>query len=198
MRKIVVSEFVSLDGDIEDPAWTWVFDRGPEGNQFKLDELFASEALLLGRVTYQGFAEAWPSMTDEAGFADKMNNMDKFVISSTLTDDEATWDHTTVLRGDVTAEVVELKARPGGDILVEGSGELVHALIEHGLVDELRLMIFPIVLGRGKRLFPEVDEPVRLTLTDAKAAGSAISLLTYRPAPIATTADQALATQGQG
>jgi len=160
--------------------------------------LLASEALLLGRVTYQGFAEAWPSMTDEAGFADKMNNMDKFVISSTLTDDEATRDHTTVLRGDVTAEVVELKARPGGDILVEGSGELVHALIEHGLVDELRLMIFPIVLGRGKRLFPEVDEPVRLTLTDAKAAGSAISLLTYRPAPIATTADQALATQGQG
>ena len=193
MGRIVVSEFVSLDGVIEDPGWTWEFERGAEGDRFKLDELFASEALLLGRVTYQGFARAWPSMTDDAGFADKMNSMNKFVVSATLSDTEATWNCTTVLRGDARAEVSELKARTRGDILVEGSGQLVHSLINDGLVDELRLMVFPIVLGKGKQLFPAVDEPVKFVLTDATSTGT-VSLLVYRPAEIdSSTAGQSRA-----
>jgi dihydrofolate reductase len=197
MGRIVVSEFVSLDGVIEDPGWTWEFERGAEGDRFKLDELFASEALLLGRVTYQGFARAWPSMTDDAGFADKMNSMNKFVVSATLSDTEATWNCTTVLRGDARAEVSELKARTRGDILVEGSGQLVHSLINDGLVDELRLMVFPIVLGKGKQLFPAVDEPVKFVLTDATSTGT-VSLLVYRPAEIdSSTAGQSRATSDE-
>jgi dihydrofolate reductase len=197
MGRIVVSEFVSLDGVIEDPGWTWEFERGAEGDRFKLDELFASEALLLGRVTYQGFARAWPSITDDAGFADKMNSMNKFVVSATLSDTEATWNRTTVLRGDARAEVSELKARTRGDIPVEGSGQLVHSLINYGLVDELRLMVFPIVLGKGKQLFPDVDEPVKFVLTDATSTGT-VSLLVYRPAEIdSSTAGQSRATSDE-
>ena len=189
MAKLVVTEFVSLDGVMDDPggsegtkhgAWTFQFDRGDEGNKFKLDELVASDALLLGRVTYQGFAEAWPRVTDNEGFAKKMNTMRKYVVSTTLTDDEATWGNTGVIRGDVAAEISRLKAEPGGDILVHGSCSLVHSLMEYGLVDEYRLMVFPIVLGSGKRLFAETTDATRFVLAESGTAGDGILLLTYR------------------
>jgi dihydrofolate reductase len=189
MAKLVVTEFVSLDGVLDDPGgsegtkhggWTFQFDRGDEGNKFKLDELLASDALLLGRVTYQGFAEAWPKVTDNEGYAQKMNPMRKYVVSTTLTDDEATWDNTEVIRGDVAGEIARLKAEPGGDILVHGSCSLVHSLMEYGLVDEYRLMVFPIVLGSGKRLFPETSDATRFVLAECGTAGDGILLLTYR------------------
>ena len=189
MGELVVTEFVSVDGVFEDPggaedyehgSWTFEYDRGEEGNQFKLDELMEAEVHLLGRVTYQGFAQAWPGRTDEEGFAEKMNTMRKYVVSTTLTDDEATWDNTEVIRGDVAAEIARLKAEPGGDILVAGSCSLVHSLKEYGLVDEYRLMVFPIVLGGGKRLFAETSDATRLDLTECGTAGDGILLLTYR------------------
>src|SRR6266581_3729981 len=182
MRRIVVTEFISLDGVIEEPRRTFQFERGPEGGKFKFDELFAADALLLGRVTYQGFAEAWPSMgTDD--FGKRMNSIPKYVVSSTLTDAEATWGDTTVISGDVAAEIAKLKAKPGRDLLVEGSCQLARTLIQHGLVDEYRLMLFPIVLGAGKRLFPAaMSEPAKLTLADAKPDRDGVMLLTYHPA----------------
>jgi dihydrofolate reductase len=188
MTRIVLTEFISLDGVIEEPRWTFQFERGPDGGKFKFDELFTSEALLLGRVTYQGFAQAWPSMgTDE--FGKRMNSIPKYVVSSTLSDAEASWGPTTVIRSDVVAEITRLKAQPGGDLLVEGSCQLAQTLIQHGLVDEYRLMLFPIMLGAGKRLFPEgMSEPARLTLADAKPDRDGVMLLTYRPAPGAATA----------
>jgi len=192
MRRIVVTEFISLDGVIEEPRWTFQFERGPEGGKFKFDELFASEALLLGRVTYQGFAAAWPSMgTDD--FGKRMNGIPKYVVSSTLTDAEATWGSTTVIRGDVAAEIASLKAQPGGDLLVEGSCQLAQTLIQHNLVDEYRLMLFPIMLGDGKRLFPDVlSEPAKLTLTDARPDRDGVMLLRYQP----TTAETPAAAAG--
>jgi dihydrofolate reductase len=182
MSRIVVTEFVSLDGVMEEPRWTFQFDRGPEGDKFKIDELFASEALLLGRVTYQGFAQAWPSMgTDE--FGNRMNSIPKYVVSSTLTDAEATWGETTVIRGDVPAEIAKLKARPGGDLLVEGSSQLVQTLIQHGLADEYRLMVFPVILGAGKRLYPDtMHESAKFRLTSCKTDGDGVLLLTYQTA----------------
>jgi dihydrofolate reductase len=182
MSRIVVTEFVSLDGVMGEPAWTFQFERGPEGAKFKLDELFDCDALLLGRVTYQGFAQAWPSMgTDD--FGKRMNSIPKYVVSSTLTDAEATWGPTTVIRGDVVAEVTRLREQPGGNLLVEGSAQLAQTLISHGLVDEYRLMLFPIVLGEGKRLFPPaMSEPATLTLADAKPDRDGVMLLTYHPA----------------
>jgi dihydrofolate reductase len=181
MTRIVVTEFASLDGVMEEPRWTFHFKRGPEGDKFKYDELFASDALLLGRVTYQGFAEAWPNMNDDE-FGQRMNTIPKYVVSATLTDAEATWGDTTVLRGDVAAEVAKLKAQPGGDLLVEGSCQLVHTLVAHGLVDEYRLMVFPIILGSGKRWFPDdKDEAATLTLTGCQTDGDGVLLLTYQP-----------------
>jgi dihydrofolate reductase len=182
MTRIVLTEFMSLDGVMEEPAWTFQFDRGPEGDRFKYDELFACDALLLGRVTYQGFAEAWPRMgTDDFGV--RMNTIRKYVVSTTMTDAEAAWGETTVIRGDVVAEISKLKAQPGGSLLVEGSSRLARTLIQHGLVDEYRLMVFPIILGGGKRLFPdELGEAATLTLTSATTAGSGVLLLTYQPA----------------
>jgi len=191
MSRIVVTEFVSLDGVMDDPGgsektlhggWTFQFDRGAEGNQFKLDEVFASEALLLGRVTYQGFAAAWPGRTDEQGFADKMNGMRKYVVSNTMKDADATWTNSKVIRGDVPAEVARLKAQSAGDILVAGSAQLVHTLSENNLVDEYRLMVFPILLGGGKRLFPQTSDATKLTLTSSRTAGDGVLLLTYKPA----------------
>jgi dihydrofolate reductase len=189
MGRIVVTEFVSLDGVMEDPggsegsthgAWTFRFDRGADGDQFKLAELEGSEAQLLGRVTYEGFAAAWPTIEDEVGFAEKMNTMPKYVVSTTLRDEDATWDNSTVIRGDVVSEVAALKERLPGDLLVAGSATLVQTLLERGLVDELRLMIFPIVLGTGKRLFGEVSEPPTMVLDNVKTVGEGIVILTYR------------------
>ncbi len=182
MSRIVLTEFISLDGVMEEPRWTFQFDRGPEGTNFKSEELFSSDALLLGRLTYQGFAQAWPSMgTDE--FGQRMNSIPKYVVSSTLADADATWGPTTVLRGDPVAEITRLKDQPGGDLLAEGSCQLAQTLISHGLVDEYRLMVFPIVLGEGKRLFPEaVQEPARLTLTEAKPDRDGVMLFRYQPA----------------
>jgi dihydrofolate reductase len=191
MSRVVVSEFMSLDGVMEDPGgaegfehggWTFQFDQGPDGVKFKVDELSAADALLLGRVTYHGFAAAWPSMDGAGEFGERMNSIRKYVVSSTLTDAEATWNNTTVVRGEVGAEVAKLKAQPGGDLLVAGSGQLARTLSSLGLVDEYRLMVFPIVLGKGKRLFSGVGAPATLSLVEAKTSGSGVLLLTYRPA----------------
>jgi dihydrofolate reductase len=185
MGTIVVTEFVSLDGVMEDPGgsenfkhggWTFEISRGEEGDKFKLDETMRSQALLLGRVTYEGFAEAWPSRDGE--FADRFNNMPKYVVSSTI--DEPTWNNSTVLRGDVAAEVANLKERHDGEIVVHGSAQLVQALLEDDLVDELRLMVFPVVLGTGKRLFGERSDKKRLDLADSKVVGDGVAILTYK------------------
>ena len=188
MGKLVVTEFVSLDGVMEDPGgaegyehggWTFKFDRGAEGNRFKLDELMAADAQLLGRRTYEGFAQAWPSIKDDAGFADKMNSMPKFVVSKTL--QSADWHNSTVLDGDLEQEVDQLKGRFPGDILVAGSAQLVQGLLRHDLVDELRLMVFPIALGTGKRLFEDGAAPRTFELVDTARTG-AVALLTLRRA----------------
>jgi dihydrofolate reductase len=187
--RVVVTEFVSVDGVMEDPGggedfdrggWAFQFDRGEEGDKFKLDETLEAQAQLLGRVTYEGFAEAWPSR--EGGFADKFNSMPKYVVSNTLTDPE--WTNSTVLRGDLVEEVGKLKREVDGDILVAGSAQLVQALTENGLVDEYRLMVFPLVVGNGKRLFGETSGPTALRLVDSKPVGSeGVVILTYEPAP---------------
>ena len=175
--RIVVTEFVSLDGVMEEPRWTFDFDRGKEGDQFKYEELFDAESLLLGRTTYQGFAAAWPNMGGD-DFGQRMNGIHKYVVSSTLTDSEATWGPTTVVRGDVAAEVAAIKNQPGGNLLVEGSAQLVHTLAQHGLVDEYRLMVFPIILGRGKRLFPDTMPAAgKLTVTNSRLVGSGVMVL---------------------
>lgn len=189
MSKIVVTEFLSLDGVMEEPRWTFDFDRGEEGDRFKWDELFEADSLLLGRVTYEGFAAAWPNMNGD-DFGKRMNDIPKYVVSSTLADSDATWGDTTVVRGDVVSEIRQLKKRPGGYMLVEGSARLVGTLVQHGLVDELRLMVFPVILGSGKRLFPdEIPEAQRLSLTSARTAGSGVLMLNYTAGP--ATADQA-------
>jgi dihydrofolate reductase len=182
MGRIVITEFVSLDGVMEEPRWTFDFDRGPEGDKFKLDELFASDAMLLGRVTYQGFAQAWPGQSDAEGFADRMNSMPKYVVSQTLTDADATWTNSTVLRGDLVAAVTALRAETERDVLIHGSAQLVHALISEGLFDELRLMVFPVILGSGKRMFPAEKMAAKLALTDSSQIRNGIMLLTYQPA----------------
>jgi dihydrofolate reductase len=186
--KIVVTEFVSLDGvmeapgggeDFEHAGWTFEIDRGDEGNKFKLDETMSSDALLLGRVTYEGFAAAWPSREDDDGFAAKFNTMPKHVVSSTLTDPE--WNNSSVLSGDLAEGVAELKERYDGDIVVHGSAQLVQALVEQDLVDELRLMVFPVVLGQGKRLFDATSDKKPLQLADSKVVGDGVAILVYRP-----------------
>jgi dihydrofolate reductase len=189
VARLVVSQFVTVDGVMEDPGgaegfdrggWAFQFDRGAEGDKFKLDEVMASDALLLGRVTYEGFAAAWPSRT--GAFADKFNGMPKFVVSTTL--EGAQWNNSTVIKGDVAEEVATLKQRPGGDILVNGSATLVRTLAEDGLVDEYRLMVFPVALGRGKRLFEDVSDSTALRLVDTKQVGSdGVLILIYQPAP---------------
>jgi dihydrofolate reductase len=188
MRKVVVSEFVTVDGVMEDPGgaegfdrggWAFQFDRGDEGDKFKLDETLQSDALLLGRATYQVFAEAWPSRTGE--FADKFNSMPKFVVSTTL--EEAEWNNSRLIKGNVAEEVSKLKQEPGGDVLVNGSAQLVHALMEHDLIDEYRLMVFPVVLGSGKRLFADTSDTTALRLVESQPVGSeGVLILTYQPA----------------
>jgi dihydrofolate reductase len=184
MGRIVVTEFVSLDGVMEAPggedfkykAWTFDFDRGEDGDQFKLDETHESEALLLGRRTYEGFAAAWPERDGE--FADKFNTMPKYVVSSTL--ENPGWNNTTVLRGDAVEEVTKLRRELDGDIYVHGSCQLAQTLIENDLVDELHLMVFPVVLGTGKRLFGETSDKKPLRLADSKTVGDGVAILVYQ------------------
>jgi dihydrofolate reductase len=187
MGRIVVTEFVSLDGVMEDPGgaegftyggWSFEFSRGEEGDKFKVDETMETDALLLGRVTYQGFADAWPSRTGE--FADKFNSMPKYVVSSTL--DKAEWTNSTLLKGDVVEAVSRLKEGARGDIVVHGSAQLVQTLLDNDLLDELRLMVFPVVLGSGKRLFGDTSNKKPLRLVDSRTVGDGVSILIYRPA----------------
>ena len=176
MGKLAVTEFVSVDGVFEDPGgaesyehggWTFEYDRGEEGSKFKLDELLEAQVQLLGRKTYEGFAAAWPSR--EGPFADKLNSDRKVVVSSTLTNPE--WQNTTVLSGDVVEEISKLKDETEGVILVAGSGALVGTLFAADLVDELRLMVFPTILGRGRRLFPEGIDRLKLKLAESRTVG---------------------------
>jgi dihydrofolate reductase len=186
MGRIVVTEFISLDGVIEDPGgaedyrhggWTFEIERGAEGDRFKMEELEEAEAQLLGRVTYEGFAAAWPKMEDDSGFAVKMNEMPKYVVSSTL--EQANWQNTTILSDDPAQAIATLKDEVDGAILVAGSATLVKSLIENDLLDELRLMVFPVLLGEGKRLFPKGETRRRLNLIESKTIGEGISLVRY-------------------
>ena len=187
MGRIYVTEFVSLDGVMEDPGgsedfkhggWSFQISRGDEGDQFKLDETMNTEALLLGRITYEGFADAWPQREGE--FADKFNNMPKYVASTTLKDPE--WSNTTVIDGDLADAAAKLKDEIDGDIGIHGSQSVAQTLLEAGLVDEVRLMVFPVVLGSGKRLFGEMDDKKGLKLTDSKTVGDGVEILVYEPA----------------
>lgn len=187
MGRIVVTEFVSLDGVVEAPGggedfrhggWSFEFSRGEEGDKFKLDETLETEALLLGRVTYEGFAAAWPAREGE--FADKLNGMPKYVVSTTLVDPE--WNNSTVLEGEVAAAVAKLKQEHDGDIAVHGSPQLVQTLLEDDLVDELRLMVFPVVLGEGKRLFGGTSDKKPLKLKDSRVVGDGVGIFVYEPA----------------
>lgn len=189
MRKVVVTEFVSLDGVVEDPGWTFQF-AGKEQENFKFDELSAANALLLGRVTYEGFAAAWPRMMEQyegprraelQEYTDMMNGYPKYVVSTTL-EEPLEWNNSTLIKGNVAEEVTRLKQEPGKDILVFGSGELVNTLMEHDLIDEYRLMVFPIVLGSGRRLFRYGVDTKVLRLVDTEAFASGVVVLTYEPA----------------
>jgi dihydrofolate reductase len=187
MGRIMVTEFVSTDGVMEAPGgeegykytnWTFEFpDEGQYG--YKSEELKESEALLLGRVTYEGFAAAWPERTDDEGFADKFNSMPKYVVSSTLQD--PAWNNTTVLEGEFPESVRRLKDQVDGNIVVHGSNALVHGLLQHDLVDELRLMIFPVLLGTGKNLYPDLDDRLIWELADHRTYGSIVVHAYRRP-----------------
>ena len=189
MGKVVVSEFITLDGVIEDPGgaegtefggWSFRFPA-EEGQQFKYEELMASDVQLMGRVTYEEFAQAWPAMEEVAGdFGAKMNTMPKVVVSTTLTNAE--WKNSIVADGDLPTTVASLKDQYDGDILVPGSALLIGSLREHDLVDEYRLMVYPVVLGQGKKLFQEGSTPVDLALIETRKAGPDVQLLIYRPA----------------
>ena len=186
MGRIVVTEFVSLDGVMEDPGgaedfehggWSFEFDRGEAGNKFKLDETLASDALLLGRVTYEGFAAAWPQREGE--FADKFNQMPKYVVTSSPS--ELEWSNSTAVDGDLGEEVARIRERHDRDVVVHGSAQLAQELLNRELVDELRLMVFPVVLGSGKRLFGETNDKKQLQLVDSKVVGDGVAILTYAP-----------------
>jgi dihydrofolate reductase len=186
MGRIVVTEFISLDGVVEDPGgaedfkyggWSFEISRGDEGDQFKLDETMGSDALLLGRVTYEGFADAWPQRDGE--FADKFNDMPKHVVSKTLTDPG--WNNSAVIDGDLGEAVEELRRKYDGDVVVHGSVQLVQELLERDLVDELRLMVYPVVLGSGKRLFGETSDKKPLRLTESSTVGDGVEILVFQP-----------------
>lgn len=178
MSKVIAAEYLTLDGVLENPAWTGPYFNSELG-EFQRELLFASDALLLGRVTYEGFAAAWPGMTDEQGFADRMNRLPKYVASRTLA---TTGWNAHLLPGDAVEAVRQLKQQPGGNLLLYGSGELAHALRSHGLIDEYRLLVFPVVLGQGKRFFQEGSPPGNLQLVATQTTSTGVSLLTYRPA----------------
>jgi dihydrofolate reductase len=184
MGKVVITEFVSVDGVFEDPGgsedfehggWSFKFNRGEDGDKFKLDETLASDALLLGRVTYEGFAEAWPKRSGEP-FSEKFNSMPKYVFSKTLKDPD--WNNSTVIDGDLSEEVSKLKQEHEKDLVVHGSGQLARGLLDQDLVDEVRLMVFPVVLGKGKRPFDGTDLHA-LKLVDSKTVGDGVIILTY-------------------
>jgi dihydrofolate reductase len=177
MRKVVVAEFLSLDGVMEEPAWTFPY-WNDEIARFKYDELFTSDAHLLGRVTYQGFAAAWPSRKDEGGFADRMNSLPKYVVSTTL--EKAEWNNSHLIKKDVVEEISRLKQQPGQNILVAGSATLVKTLIEHDLVDEYHLLIYPVVLGQGKRLFKD-GVKTTLKMVETKSFSSGVVAHIYQP-----------------
>jgi|SRR5579859_797072 len=187
MRNLVVTEYVTLDGVMEDPGggekgghggWSGPF-WSEEASRFKYDELFAADALLLGRITYQGFAQAWPNMQGTGDFGERMNGMAKYVVSSSLK--QLDWNNSHLITGDIAQAVSNLKQLPGQDILVEGSAQLVSLLLQHDLVDEYRLMVHPIVVGGGKRLFPEGDQRKTLKLASSRPFSSGIIVLSYRP-----------------
>jgi dihydrofolate reductase len=185
MARIVASEFVSLDGVIEDPGgsedfkhggWSFEISSGDEGMQFKVDETMGSEAMLLGRTTYEGFAEAWPERDGE--FADRFNAMPKYVVSSTLRD--PAWTNTTVVGGDLPAAIARVGEEHDGDVVVHGSAQLVQGLIANDFLDELRLMVYPVVLGSGKRLFGTTDDKKPLTLAESRVVGDGVAIMVYR------------------
>jgi dihydrofolate reductase len=186
MGKIVVTEFLSLDGVMEAPGgedfkykgWSFEVDRGEDGNKFKLDETLETDVLLLGRVTYESFAGAWP--TREGPFADKFNSMPKYVVTSTMKDPD--WNNTRVIDGEVVEQVSKLRQETDGIIQVPGSNQLVQTLFENDLVDELHMMIFPLVLGTGRRLFGETSDKKRMRLTDSKTVGDGVVVLVYERA----------------
>jgi len=187
MGRIVVTEFISLDGVIQAPGggedykhagWTFEFDRGEEGDAFKLDEVLEADAQLLGRRTYEGFAAAWPNYSDEVGFASKMNSMPKYVVSKTL--ESADWNNSTILSGDLVDDVTKLKNEVDGVILVAGSAQLVQGLLEHDLVDELHLLVFPVMLGGGKKLFADAGSTTPCGLAETKQAGATVILVLTR------------------
>jgi class 3 adenylate cyclase len=189
MRRLIASEFVTLDGVIEGPghdehrdgknAWA-LRGTSEEQQRYKIDELFAADALLLGRVTYQIFAAFWPTAPRDEGFADKMNSVEKYVVSRTLR--RADWKNTSIVRGNLAEEIPKLKQQPGSDILIFGSADLVNSLMKHDLIDEYRLMVFPVVLGSGKRLFRDESDTTHLQLVGTRAFRSGVVLLTYQPA----------------
>ncbi len=192
MGKVVVTEFVSLDGVFEDPGgaegfkyggWSFKFQRGPEGDKFKLDELKAAGAHLLGRITYEDFAKAWPTIKDEAGFADMMNNLPKYVVSSSLNEGALTWKNSHVIKADLASEVTKLKQEIKGDLLVAGSGQLVRGLLGAGLVDEIHLMTYPVILGEGKRLFDGAAK-TDLQLVGQKTLDNGVTVLSYAPVKV--------------
>jgi dihydrofolate reductase len=187
MGRIVITEYISVDGVIEAPSgkeefervgWTDAFRRGPEGDRFKVEETMRSEAMLLGRATYEMFAAVWPRIEGE--FADHFNAMPKYVVSSTLAG--PSWANTTVLRGDPVDEVSRLRNEVAGDLLVHGSAQLAQLLVEHDLVDELHLMVYPVIVGAGKRLFGATSATKRLALVEARTFGGGVHLLVYRRA----------------
>jgi dihydrofolate reductase len=188
MRKVVVTEYVTLDGVFEDPGGAEGFKHGgwsfqfwsEEAAKYKYEELFSSDALLLGRVTYEGFAKAWPSATDEAGFADRMNSLPKLVVSTTLC--ELAWNNSRLIKGNITEEVSKLKHEVGQNILVFGSGQLVNALMQHDLIDEYRLMVYPIVLGSGRRIFGDASDILKLKLLYTSTFSNGVILLCYQKA----------------
>jgi dihydrofolate reductase len=188
MGKIVATEYVTLDGVMEDPGgsegtqlggWSFQFWNA-EAAKYKFDELFASDALLLGRVTYQGFAKAWPAMTDEQGFANRMNSLPKYVVSTTL--EKVEWNNARLIKKNIPEEVARLRQLPGQDILIAGSSLLVRALTQHNLIDEYRLMVHPVVLGSGRRLFQDQSDMKALKLVDTRQFSSGIMVLSYQPA----------------
>jgi dihydrofolate reductase len=181
MRSVVATEYLTLDGVMEAPNhWSFEF-WNDEAARYKFDELFASDALLLGRVTYQGFAKAWPSMKDEQGFADRMNSMPKFVVSTTL--DSLEWNNSTLIKENVVEEISKLKALPGKDLLLCGSADLMNTLMQNNLIDEYRLMVHPVVVGTGKRLFRDGIDKTALKLVESTTFSSGIVVLFYEPAP---------------